>query len=85
MTNEPNEKPTVRERAIEWLVTQGVSTVLLAGLLFVAWHRGPQIAAKFQEGYEVNAQQLNRELTRILDSHDRDRASFERAVEKIAK
>lgn len=80
-----------REMGARWLFDQGVPTVLLILILSAVVWRGPQIATSFKEGYQTNAAALqrttelyiearDREITRILDSHERDRATFERAL-----
>lgn len=69
-----------KEKLIEWLFSQGVSTVLLCGILvFLAYGvivLVPTHIAQIEEGYGRNAEIMSKSLDKIADSHDRDRQMF---------
>lgn len=67
-------------RILEWVFQQGVSTVLLCGILvFIAYavlKVAPIHIDQIEQGYQRNAEILNKSLERLADSHDRDRQMF---------
>ena len=69
-----------KDRILEWVFQQGVSTVLLCGILvFIAYavlKVAPIHIQQIEDGYQRNAEILNRSLERLADSHDRDREMF---------
>ena len=69
-----------KDRILEWVFQQGVSTVLLCGiLLFIAYavlKVAPIHIDQIEQGYQRNAEILNKSLERLAESHDRDRQMF---------
>ena len=69
-----------KDRILEWVFQQGVSTVLLCGILvFIAYavlKVAPIHIQQIEDGYQRNAEILNKSLERLADSHDRDREMF---------
>lgn len=69
-----------KEKLIDWLFSQGVSTVLLFAILAFLAHGVvvlvPTHIKQIEEGYGRNAEMMSRSLDKISDSHDRDRQMF---------
>jgi hypothetical protein len=69
-----------KDRILEWVFQQGVSTVLLCGILVFIAYAVLQVAPihiqQIEDGYQRNAEILNKSLERLADSHDRDREMF---------
>ena len=69
-----------KEKLFDWLFSQGVSTVLLCGILaFLAYGVVVLIPAhndQIERGYGRNAEIMARSLEAITLSHDRDRQMF---------
>lgn len=86
---------TWKEIGVAWLTNQGVSTVLLVLILGAIAHGIPNyVLPAIQSGYEQNAaiqrdtlkiytEARDRELKAFIDGHDRDRAAFEKAIDRI--
>jgi hypothetical protein len=73
-----------KKRILEWLASQGISTILLICILgFIGYGvvvLVPSHIAQIQRGYEVNAETLSNSLEKIADSHDKDREMFMRIL-----
>lgn len=69
-----------KEKLIEWIFQQGVSTVLLCGILvFIAYavlKVAPVHIDQIEKGYQRNAEILNKSIDKMMESHDRDRQMF---------
>lgn len=83
---------TLREAVLNWLLQQGVSTVLLLLILVALGYGVPNyVVPAIQKGYEQNSKSLerslemsitarDRELKVIMEAHDRDREAFRDAM-----
>lgn len=69
-----------KEKLVDWLFQQGVSTVLLCGILcfmgYAVIYVVPTHIDQIDKGYQRNADSLSKSLERIVESHDRDRRLF---------
>jgi hypothetical protein len=69
-----------KEKVLEWVFQQGVSTVLLCGILiFIAYavlKVAPVHIDQIEQGYQRNAETLNKSIEKMMDSHDKDRQMF---------
>jgi hypothetical protein len=70
----------VKDKLLDWIFAQGVSTVLLCGILtYLAYAIQFLVPAHFEaieKGYGRNAEITARALESIASSHDRDRQMF---------
>jgi hypothetical protein len=75
---------SIKERLIEWLLQQGVSTILLCCILaFMGYgiiYMVPAHLEMIQSGFQKNAQELSRSIEMLAASHDRDREMFLRML-----
>lgn len=69
-----------KEKVIEWIFQQGVSTVLLCGILIFLAYAVLKVAPvhinQIEQGYQRNAEILNKSLDKMVESHDKDRQMF---------
>lgn len=77
-----NEKPGKWKKLETWLFDQGVSTVLLFGVLaavsYVIVFLGPQIVGQIQHGYERIEASQDKQTERIAKSFDADQERDDR-------
>jgi len=70
----------VKERVLEWVFQQGVSTVLLCGILafmgYAVVFIVPSHIDQIEKGYQRNADITAKAIEAISASHDRDRQMF---------
>ena len=75
----------LKNKIVNWLLQQGVSTVLLCAILsFMAYgivFLVPTHLELIQKGYEKNASQFTNSLDAVVQSHDRDREMFLRMID----
>jgi hypothetical protein len=93
----PKVAGTWKEMVLRWLFDQSVSTVLLIAILgAVGWGIPNYVLPSIREGYKNNSDSLrdtmkiylearDREMKLIMDSHDRDRQAFEKALEIVGR
>jgi hypothetical protein len=66
-----------KERFVEWLLAQGVSTLLLCAILcamgYGIFELVPDHLNMIQEGYQKQAVELTRSLEAVTSSQDRER------------
>lgn len=69
--------PDYRTLAVRWLVSQSVPTVLLCAILaFLGYtfiYLVPQHLSAIQDGYARNAEQLEKSIDKMVESHEKDR------------
>jgi hypothetical protein len=69
-----------KERILEWVFQQGVSTVLLCGILafmgYAVIFIVPSHIDQIEKGYQRNAEITAKAIEAIAASHDRDRQMF---------
>ena len=70
----------VKDRILEWMFQQGVSTVLLCGILafmgYAVVFIVPSHIDQIERGYQRNAEITAKAIEAIAASHDRDRQMF---------
>lgn len=80
------EHTDVRKVVIAWLLSQGVSTVILCGILvflgYLVLFSIPSHIKQIQQGYISQAKLYGDSLKLILDSHKNDREAFERILDR---
>jgi hypothetical protein len=69
-----------KEKVLEWVFQQGVSTVLLCGILafmgYAVVFIVPTHIDQIEKGYQRNAEITAKAIEAIASSHDRDRQMF---------
>lgn len=69
-----------RSKLIEWLLQQGVSTILLCAILVFLGYGiivlVPSHITLIQQGYEKNAASLEKTMEKVVQSHEQDREFF---------
>ena len=76
---------TGKEKVVDWLLSQGVSTILLCAILGFMCYRSiyvePEQVKAIQAGYQDNADRYLSAIQSVVNTHEKDRELFIRLLE----